>query len=65
MCTAFSKVGIRRAGHAVTPSWRHLANTIDVKLKLIKTIRFSSQITSTFGACISQMCMCIVFHQIE
>ena len=38
---------------------------MDVTLKLIKTIRFNSQITSTFGASISQMCMCIVSHQIE
>ena len=52
-------------GNAVTSSWRHLANTIDVLLKLIKTIRFNSQITSTFCASISQMCMCIASHLIE
>ena len=65
ICTAFSKVGTRRAGHTVTSSLRHFANTVDINLKLIKTIRFNSQITSTFGACISQMCMCITTHQTE
>ena len=49
----------------VTSSLRHLANTIDVTLKLIKIIRFDSQNTSTFGASISQMCMCITSNQIE
>ena len=65
ICTAFSKVGTKRAGHAVTSSWGCLANTVGVTLKLIKTIRFNSQITLTFGACISQMCMCIASHQLD
>ena len=36
-----------------------LQTLLDVTLKLIKTIRFNVQITSTFGAYISQMCMWI------
>ena len=56
-------VSLVPVGTGVTSPWRHLANTIDVTLKLIKIIRFDSQNTSTFGASISQMC--ITSNQIE